>query len=401
MNEKKIAKRRLNVCTLGHLGHGKTTLTAAMAKVLSKIGTVNVISDELSQNPYERRESDIPIACERAVYETSGKHYAHHDCVNHIDHIKFMIAGQEPIDGAILVVSAIDGVMQETEEQLYLAKKVNIPNIFVFLNKIDLVKDRELIEINEMEIGELLNSCGYKEAVSIVAGSARKAYEYKGNNLDYEHWKPILELVLKINAELSPPEDKIDQPFLMVVDDVFEVKGKGIAVAGTTKRGGMAIGNPLELVGAHGSVSTRCTGIVEHIDSPQTLEPQEERQEERTGYLLKNSEEKPVEKGQVLATPKSIAAATLFEAAVYHLATEEGGIHAPIVGNDRMQFDFWGMDITGNVALPAEIGMISPGQSAYATVGLEKAVAMENGTRFVMNKGGGKVGVGVVIDVLM
>jgi len=382
---------------LGHFGHGKTTLTAAMVKVLSKIGTVNVISDESSQNPYEH----IPIACERVIYETSGKHYAHYDCVNHIDQIKFMIAGQEPIDGAILVVSSIDGVMPETEEQLHLAKKINIPNIFVFLNKIDLVKDRELIEINEMEIGELLNSCGYDETVSIVAGSAQKGCEYKGSNLDYEYWKPIVELVLKINTELPQPKDKIGQPFLMAVEDVFDVKGKGIAVAGTTKRGRMAIGNSLELVGPQGTVSTRCTGMIEDIDSLQTLETQEERREKRTGYLLKNIEEKPVGKGQVLAVPKSISTATLFEAAVYHLAIEEGGIHAPIVGNDRMQFDFWGIDVMGNVALPAEIGMIAPGQNAYATVGLDTAVAMEKGTRFVMNKNGGKVGVGIVIDVLM
>lgn len=400
MNEKKVAKRRLNVCTLGHLEHGKTTLTAAMSKVLSKIGTVDVISDESSKSPHEYWESDIPIACERGVYETSGKHYAHYDCVNHIDHIKFMIAGPKPIDGAILVVSAIDGLTAETEEQVSLAQKVNIPNIFVFLNKTELVKDRELIEINEMEIKELLKSCGYNENIAVVAGSAQKAYEYKGNNLNYEYWKPILELVLKINAELPEPQDKIDQPFLMVVEDVFDVEENNIAVAGTIKRGRLAIGNPLELVGPQDSISTRCTKMIEDIDSLQNLEPKEEGQEKRTGYLLKGLEGKTVKKGQVLATPRSISAAILFEAAVYHLSTEEGGIHAPIVGNDRMQFDFWGMDVTGSVALPAEIGVIAPGQNAYITVGLEKAVAMEEGTRFAMNKDGNKVGVGVVIDVL-
>jgi len=399
-----------------------------MSRVLSKIGTVNVISDDSSQNQYERWESDIPIAYESEIYETSGKHYAHYDCEDHIDHIKFMIAGQEPIDGAILVVSAIDGVTPETEEQVNLAQKVNIPNIFVFLNKIDLVKDRELIEINEMEIKELLQSCGYGGDISIVAGSAQKAHEYKGNNLEYEYWKPILELVLKINAELPQPQDGLDQPFLMVVDDVFNValflsegresrgfpkgkgdtrlshpkiiEGKNTAVAGTIKRGKLAIGNPLELVGSQDSISTKCTKVLEDIDSLQSSGPKEERQEKRTGYLLKGVEEKSVEKGQVLAKPKSISSAILFEAAVYHLTMEEGGIHAPVVGNDRMQFDFWGVGITGNVALPAEIGVVSPGQNAYITVGLEKAVAMEEGTRFVMNKNGRMVGVGVVIDVL-
>jgi elongation factor Tu len=350
-------------------------------------------------------------------YETSGKYYSHFDCVNHIDHVKNLIDSPAPISGAILVVSSVDGVMFQTEEQVRLARKVNVPIWAVFLNKIDLVKDEELVELNEMEIKALLSSYGFdKNNTPIIAGSAQKALEYQGNNLNYNYWQPILQLTMKLTSRVVQPQQEGEQPFLMAIEDVFNIEGKGVVVTGTIKRGNLAIGNPLEIVGLRSPISTTCVGTIEDINSillegkkenevPKVASPLSkgvrglfsEEQQIRTGFLLKNVEEKYIERGQVLAAPKSIAAHTNFEAEVYHLAVEEGGKHAPLVFNDRVQFDFWTADITGKVSLS---GIIPPGQNGSITVDLEKPVAMKKGTRFVMKKDDGKMGVGVVTALL-
>ncbi|MFQ6039779.1 MAG: GTP-binding protein [Candidatus Poribacteria bacterium] len=410
---------RINICTIGHFGHGKTTLVAAMTRVLTMIGRAEVRSYDSLQNPHDRWESGIPIAMAQVDYETSGKQYSHFDCVDHIDHVKNLIDGPAPINGAILVVSSIDGVMSQTEEQVRLAQKVGVPIFAVFLNKIDLVKDEELIELNKMEIKELLNTYspfikggrgdfGFDEnSAPIITGSAKKALQYRGNNLNYDHWQPILQLTMELTSRVAQPQQELEMPFLMPIDDVFNLEDKGIAVTGTIKRGRLAIGNPLEIVGLPSSISTICVGTIEDIDSIvfkdeevelPGVEPEEQRI--RTGFLLGGVEGKQVEKGQVLALPKSIAAHTNFEAEMYHLAVEEGGRHAPLVINDKIQFDFWGADITGRVSLSTDAGVILPGQNGSVAVELEKPVAMEKGTRFIMKKDDGKMGVGVVTAII-
>jgi len=427
--EAKRIEPRINICTIGHFGHGKTTLLAAMTRVLAMIGRTEVRSYESLQNPSRfrpvfvgtgREESGMPIAMAQVDYETSGKQYSHFDCVNHIDHVKNLIAGPVSISGAILVVSSVDGVTSQTEEQVRLVRKVKVPIVAVFLNKIDLVKDEELVELNEMEIKELLNfyspfnkggrgDFGFdKNNTPIIAGSAKKALEYRGNNLNYDYWQPILQLIMELTSRIAQPQQEVEQLFLMAIEDVFNIEGKGVVVTGTIKRGNLAIGNPLEIVGLRSPISTICVGTIEDINSILLEEKNEdeapkvvsgERQID-TGFLLKNVEEKYVEKGQVLATPKSIAAHTNFEAEVYHLGIEEGGKHAPLVVNDRIQFDFWTADITGKVSLSEDKGIIPPGQNGSITVELEKPVAMEKGTRFVMKKDDGKMGVGVVTELL-
>ena len=416
--EAKRTEPRINICTIGHLGHGKTTLVAAMTKVLAMIGRAEVRSYESLQNPHDRWESGIPIAMAQVDYETSGKYYSHFDGVNHIDHVKNLIDGPKHISGAILVVSSVDGVMSQTEEQVRLAQKVNVPIFAVFLNKIDRVKDEELIELNEVEIEELLNSYGLeRNSVPIIKGSAKKALEYRGNNLDYEYWQSILQLTMELTSRVAQNQPEVEQPFLMAMEDVFNVEGKGIAVTGTIKRGNVSIGDPLQIVGLQSQISTKCVGTIEDIDSALFDEEEEtpkvasplskgvrglsfEERQIRTGFLLKNVEGQRIERGQVLAAPKSIAAHTNFEAEVYHLTMEEGGIHAPLVINDRIQFDFWTADITGKVSLSEDFGIILPGQNGSITVELEKPVAMEKGTRFIMKKEDGKMGVGVVTNIL-
>jgi len=405
--EAKRTEPRINICTIGHLGHGKTTLVAAMTKVLAMIGRAEVRSYESLQSPHDRWESGIPIAMAQVDYETSGKHYSHFDCVNHIDHVKNLIDGPKHISGAILVVSSVDGVMSQTEEQVRLAQKVNVSIFAVFLNKVDRVKDEELIELNEVEIEELLNSYGLEgNSVPIIKGSAKKALEYRGNNLNYDYWQPILQLTMELTSHVAQNQQEVEQPFLMAVEDVFNVEGKGIAVTGTIKRGNVSIGDPLQIVGLQSQISTKCVGTIEDIDSALFDEEEEtpkvvpEERQIRTGFLLKNVEGQRIERGQVLAAPKSIAAHPNFEAEVYHLTMEEGGIHAPLVINDRIQFDFWTADITGKVSLSEDIGIILPGQNGSITVELEKPVAMEKGTRFIMKKDDGKMGVGVVTAIL-
>ncbi|HIE25668.1 TPA: elongation factor Tu [Candidatus Poribacteria bacterium] len=410
---------RINICTIGHFAHGKTTLVAAMTRVLTMIGRAEVRSYDSLQNPHDRWESGIPIAMAQVDYETSGKQYSHFDCVDHIDHIKNLIDGPAPISGAILVVSSIDGVMPQTEEQVRLAQRVGVPIFAVFLNKIDLVKDEELIELNEMEIKELLNTYspfikggrgdfGFDEnSAPIIIGSAKKALQYRGNNLNYDYWQPILQLTMELTSRVAQPQQELEQPFLMSIDDVFKLEGRGIAVTGIIKRGRLAIGNPLEIVGSPSPISTICVGTIEDIDSivfqdeeVESSRAESETQQIRTGFLLEGVEGKRIEKGQVLALPKSIAAHTNFEAEVYHLAMEEGGRHAPLVINDKIQFGFWTADITGTVSLSEDSGVILPGQNDSITVELEKPVAMEKGTRFTMKKDDGKMGVGVVTDII-
>ncbi|MBM3239508.1 elongation factor Tu [Candidatus Poribacteria bacterium] len=426
--EAKRIEPRINICTIGHFGHGKTTLVAAMTKVLAMIGRAEVRSYESLQNPHERWESGMPIAMAQVDYETSGKQYSHFDCVNHIDHVKNLIDGPVPISGAILVVSSVDGVTSQTEEQVRLVRKVKVPIVAVFLNKIDLVKDEELVELNEMEIKELLSSYGFdKNNTPIIAGSAKKSLEYRGNNLNYDYWQPILQLTMELTSRVVQPQQEVKQPFLMTIEDVFNIEGKGIVVTGTIKRGNLAIRSPLQIVGLQSPISTMCVGTIEDINSTLFKEEEEtpkvapEERQIRTGFLL-DVEGRRVEKGQVLVTSKSIAAHTNFEAEVYHLAIEEGGKHAPLVFNDRIQFDFWTADITGKVSLSEDkeinsssflfdqtfsfrkrkslVGIIPPGQNGSITVDLEKPVAMEKGSRFIMKKDGGKMGVGVVTDIL-
>ncbi len=409
MTEKRMTESRVNICTLGHFGHGKTMLLAAMTKVLAKIGTVKAPNYDLLKEPQVQWESEIPIALARVDYETSGRHYSHFDCATHIDYIKHIIVGA-PIHGAILVVSVLDGVMPEAEEQVQLAQKLDIPIHAVFLNKIDKVKDDELVELNEMEIQELLNTCGFNgNATPIIGGSALKAWEYSGDNLNYAYWQPILDLTMELNARAAILQQETES-LLMAIEEVFDIEGKGKAVTGIMIRGDIAISNRLEIVGLQEPISTRCIGTIEDIDAllrdesseeediPQT---QQEEQQKRMGFLLKDMEEKLVAKGQVLAAPKSITAHIYFEAAVYHLTLDEGGIHAPLVVNDRIQCDFWTADVTGHVTLPEHIGMIAPGQNGIITIELEQPMAMERGTRFTLKREGGKMGVGVVTDIFV
>ncbi len=387
-------KPHVNVGTIGHIDHGKTTLTAAITKVAAmKQGGKFVGYDEIDKAP-EEKERGITIATAHVEYETEKRHYAHVDCPGHADYIKNMITGAAQMDGAIIVVAATDGPMPQTREHILLARQVGVPNIVVFMNKCDMVDDAELLELVEMEVRELLSSYGFEgDDVPVVRGSALKALE--SDSADADDAKCILELLDALDSYLPDPERDIDKPFLMPIEDVFSISGRGTVVTGRVERGIIKVGEEVEIVGVKETTKTTCTGVemfrklLDHGEAGDNI-----------GALLRGVKREDVERGQVLAAPKSITPHRKYKAEVYVLSKEEGGRHTPFFTGYRPQFYFRTTDVTGVISLEEGVEMVMPGDNATFNVELICPIAMEQGLRFAIREGGRTVGAGVVTTIV-
>jgi elongation factor Tu len=385
-------KPHVNVGTIGHIDHGKTTLTAAITKVLADQGTNTSYTefDRIDKAPEEKARG-ITISASHVEYETANRHYAHVDCPGHADYIKNMITGAAQMDGAILVVSAADGPMPQTREHILLARQVEVPYIVVFLNKADMVDDPELLELVEMEVRELLTNYEFPgDDIPIIAGSALKALE--GD----EEWVPkILELMEAVDTYIPEPERDIDKPFLMPIEDVFTITGRGTVVTGRVEQGQVKVGEEVEMVGMHPETSkTVVTGVEmfqKLLDSGQAGD--------NIGALLRGIKREEVERGQVLAKPGSITPHTHFKAEVYVLSKDEGGRHTPFFNGYRPQFYFRTTDVTGNIKLPEGQEMVMPGDNTNMDIELIQPIAMDQGLRFAIREGGRTVGAGVVTEI--
>jgi len=387
-------KPHVNVGTIGHVDHGKTTLTAAMTKVLSsKFGGTEAKNFADIDNAPEERERGITIATAHVEYETAARHYAHVDCPGHADYVKNMITGAAQMDGAILVCSAADGPMPQTREHILLARQVGVPYIVVFLNKADMVDDEELLELVEMEVRELLDSYEFPgDDTPIIIGSALKALE--GDESDIGEGS-ILKLAEALDSYIPQPERKVDGDFLMPVEDVFSISGRGTVVTGRIERGIVKVSEEIAIIGIKDTVTTTCTGVEmfrKLLDEGQAGD--------NVGILLRGTKREDVERGQVLAKPGSITPHTKFEAEVYILSKDEGGRHTPFFNGYRPQFYFRTTDVTGACELPADIEMVMPGDNVAMTVELIAPIAMEEGLRFAIREGGRTVGAGVVSKVV-
>jgi elongation factor Tu len=387
------SKPHVNVGTIGHVDHGKTTLTAALTRVLStKFGGDAKAFDEIDNAP-EERERGITIATAHVEYETEKRHYAHVDCPGHADYVKNMITGAAQMDGAILVVSAADGPMPQTREHILLARQVGVPYIVVFLNKADMVDDAELLELVEMEVRDLLSSYEFPgDDTPIVTGSALKALE--GDESDIGAGA-IIQLAEALDSYIPEPERAIDGAFLMPIEDVFSISGRGTVVTGRIERGVIKVGEEIEIVGIRDTQKTTCTG-----DEMFRKQLDEGQAGDNVGVLLRGTKREDVERGQVLSKPASINPHTKFEAEVYILSKEEGGRHTPFFQGYRPQFYFRTTDVTGQCELPEGIEMVMPGDNVKLTAELINPIAMEEGLRFAIREGGRTVGAGVVSKII-
>jgi len=385
-------KPHVNIGTMGHIDHGKTTLTAAITKVLAEQNpNVQAMAfDQIDKAP-EERERGITIAIAHVEYETENRHYAHVDMPGHADYIKNMITGAAQIDGAILVVSAADGPMPQTREHVLLARQVNVPYIVVALNKADMVDDEELLELVELEVRELLSSYEFPgDDVPVVKGSALRALEG-----DETYEASILELMAAVDSFIPEPPREIDKPYLMPVEDVFSITGRGTVVTGRVEQGIVKVGETVEIVGIRNTSSTTVTGVEmfrKLLDQGQAGD--------NIGVLLRGTKKDDVERGQVLCKPGSITPHTNFEAQVYILSKDEGGRHTPFFNNYRPQFYFRTTDVTGTVTLPEGTEMVMPGDNTEMTVEMIQPIAMEEGLRFAIREGGRTVGAGRVTKIL-
>jgi len=387
-------KPHVNVGTIGHIDHGKTTLTAAITKHSALKGLASFIPfDQIDKAP-EEKERGITIATAHVEYESKNRHYAHVDCPGHADYIKNMITGAAQMDGAILVVGADDGPMPQTREHILLARQVGVPRIVVFLNKCDMVDDEELIELVELELRELLSKYEFDgDNTPIIKGSALKALE--SDDADSEEAKCIFELLNAIDTYIPEPKRDIDKPFLMPVEDVFSISGRGTVVTGRVERGIIKVGGEVEIVGIRDTIKTVCTGVEmfrKLLD--------EGRAGDNIGVLLRGTKRTDVERGQVVSAPKSITPHTKFEAEVYVLSKEEGGRHTPFFKGYRPQFYFRTTDVTGVVELPEGVEMVMPGDNISIVGELITPIAMEEGVRFAIREGGRTVGAGVVSKII-
>jgi elongation factor Tu len=390
-------KPHVNIGTIGHVDHGKTTLTAAITNVLAqRQGKQGLKVDEIDNAPEEKARG-ITIAIYHAEYETDKRHYAHVDCPGHADYIKNMITGAAQMDGAILVVAATDGPMPQTREHILLARQVNVPYIVVFLNKVDQVDDPELIELVELELRELLSSYEFPgDEIPIIKGSGLKALEDSlANKADSPWIAKIIELMDAVDSYIPNPERPIDKPFLMPVEDVFTITGRGTVATGRVERGIVKTGEEVEIVGIHEKVRKTVVTGVEMFRK--ILD--EGRAGDNVGVLLRGVERKDIERGQVLAKPGSIKPHTDFTAEVYVLSKDEGGRHTPFFNNYRPQFYFRTTDVTGAITLPEGVEMVMPGDNVKIQVKLIQPIAMEEGLRFAIREGGRTVGAGVVTAV--
>ena len=386
-------KPHVNIGTIGHVDHGKTTLTAAITNVLSKKGWANFVPfDQIDKAP-EERERGITIATAHVEYQTANRHYAHVDCPGHADYVKNMITGAAQMDGAILVVSAADGPMPQTREHILLARQVGVPYIVVFMNKVDMVDDPELLELVELEIRELLSKYQFPGAdTPIIKGSATKALESPD---DPEASRPILELMAAVDSYIPEPKRDIDKPFLMPVEDVFTISGRGTVVTGRVERGKVKTGEEIEIVGIRDTQKTVVTGVEmfrKLLD--------EGLAGDNIGVLLRGTKREEVERGQVLSKPGSITPHRKFKAEVYILTKEEGGRHTPFFKGYRPQFYFRTTDVTGVVELPEGVEMVMPGDNVSVSAELITPIAMEKELRFAIREGGRTVGAGVIAEVL-
>jgi elongation factor Tu len=384
------SKPHVNVGTIGHIDHGKTTLTAAITKVLAEQGLAEQRSFESIDNAPEERERGITIAITHVEYQTQNRHYAHVDCPGHADYIKNMITGAAQMDGAILVVSAADGPMPQTREHVLLARQVEVPNIVVFLNKVDMVDDEELLDLVELEVRELLTKYEFPgDEVPVIRGSALRALEG-----DKEAEAGILELMEAVDTYIPTPPRPVDQPFLMPIEDVFGIKGRGTVTTGRIERGVVKVGETVEIVGVRPTRSTVVTGV----EMFRKLLDQGEAGD-NVGTLLRGIERADVERGMVLAKPGSIKPHTEFSAEVYVLTKDEGGRHTPFFNGYRPQFYLRTTDVTGEIQLPEGVEMVMPGDNIQMQVQLIAPIAIEQGLRFAIREGGRTVGSGVVTRV--
>jgi elongation factor Tu len=389
-------KPHVNVGTIGHVDHGKTTLTAAITKVMQLKGGAEFRSFDSIDNAPEEKARGITIATAHVEYETDNRHYAHVDCPGHADYVKNMITGAAQMDGAILVVSAADGPMPQTREHILLARQVNVPNIVVYMNKVDMVDDPELLDLVELEVRELLSKYQFPgDDIPIVKGSALKALESEGTDQGADEYKSIHELMDAIDSYIPEPERPIDKPFLMPIEDVFSISGRGTVVTGRVERGIVKVGEELEIVGIKETTKTVATGVEmfrKLLD--------EGRAGDNVGVLLRGTGKDEVERGQVLAKPGSITPHTKFKAEIYILTKEEGGRHTPFFKGYRPQFYFRTTDVTGVVTLPEGVEMVMPGDNISMDVELIHPIAMEKEVRFAIREGGRTVGAGVVAEVI-
>ena len=389
-------KPHVNIGTIGHVDHGKTTLTAAITKVLSLKGYAQFEAYDMIDKAPEERERGITINTAHVEYETDKRHYAHVDCPGHADYIKNMITGAAQMDGAILVIAATDGPMAQTKEHLLLARQVGVPYIIVFMNKVDQVDDPELLELVEMEIRDTLNEYGFPgDDTPIIKGSALKALEYSGNDPDAPELACIWELMNAVDTYIPTPDRKADLPFLMPVEDVFTITGRGTVATGRVERGQLRTGDELEIVGLKEEKGkTVCTGIEMFR---KTLDYAEAG--DNIGALLRGVQRNEIERGQVLSKPGTIHPHTKFVGQVYVLTKDEGGRHTPFFNNYRPQFYFRTTDVTGIISLPEGVEMCMPGDNIDMTVELIAPIAIEEGLRFAIREGGRTVGSGVVIKI--
>jgi len=389
-------KPHLNVGTIGHVDHGKTSLTAAITKTLALKGFADFSKFEDIDNAPEERARGITIAISHIEYQTEKRHYAHVDCPGHADYIKNMITGAAQMDGAILVVAAPDGPMPQTREHLLLARQVEVPRIVVFLNKCDMMDDEELLELVELELRELLESNGFDgDNTPIVRGSALKALESTSTDPDAAEYAPIWELMGAVDSWIPDPERPIDQPFLMAVEDVFGIKGRGTVVTGRIERGIVKVGDTIEIIGIKPTVTTTVTGV-EMFNK--TLN--EGQAGDNVGCLVRGIERTDIERGQVLAAPKSITPHKHFKGEVYVLSKEEGGRHTPFFNGYRPQFYVRTTDVTGTINLPEGMEMAMPGDNVQMDIELIYPIAIEDGLRFAIREGGRTVGAGVVTEII-
>ena len=386
-------KPHLNVGTIGHVDHGKTTLTAAISEVLSKKGFAETIAfDQIDKAP-EEKERGITIAISHIEYNTEARHYAHVDCPGHADYVKNMITGAAQMDGGVLVISANDGPMPQTREHILLARQVGVPKLCVFMNKCDMVDDPELLDLVEMEVRELLSKYDFPgDDVPVIRGSALQALE---NPEDEEKNKCIWELMEALDTYFPVPDRPVDKPFLMPIEDIFSISGRGTVATGRIETGVVKVGEEIEIVGFKETMKTTCTGVEmfrKLLD--------EGRAGENVGILLRGTKREEIERGQVLSKPGSITPHTKFKAEVYILTKEEGGRHTPFFNGYRPQFYFRTTDVTGVATLPAGVEMVMPGDNVAMEITLITAVAMDKGLKFAIREGGRTVGAGVVGEII-
>ena len=390
-------KPHVNIGTIGHVDHGKTTLTAAITKVLALRGGAQFVAYDQIDNAPEERARGITIAIRHVEYQTDNRHYAHVDCPGHADYIKNMITGAAQMDGAILVVSAPDGPMPQTREHILLARQVQVPAVVIFLNKVDMMDDPELLELVELELRELLSKYDFPgDDIPIVRGSGRAALESTSKDVNAPEYKPILDLMQAVDDYIPTPKRAIDQPFLMPVEDVFGIKGRGTVVTGRIERGQVKVGDTIEIVGMEEGIprKTVVTGVEmfqKTLDSGIAGD--------NVGCLLRGVERTDVERGQVMCAPGSIKPHKKFQAQVYVLKKEEGGRHTPFFPGYRPQFYVRTTDVTGSIHLPEGMEMVMPGDNVQMGIELIVPVAIEDGLRFAIREGGRTVGSGVVIKI--